>query len=218
MNTRFYCRKLFIALAVACLAPFLSAQDGLKGALSQANFTSPLGHTLAVADLDGDSQADGAILIDSQRMGAHTSVQIKLHFTGRPNSELNFESSGHALAVRAWDVDQDGDNDLVVEDAFTHKPLRVWINEGHGDFHEGNVQDFPALALEADKQLQPPSNQPFGLLFCVAQQRGFEISILTVHLLGRPPSGNTLLAISTHSSATLQALASHFSRAPPLFS
>ena len=218
MNARLVCRKLLIAAALVCLAPFLSAQDGLKGALSQTNFGAPLEHHLAAADLDGDDQADGAILVDSNWVGAHNSIKIQLHFTGHPNTELNFESTGQTLTVRAWDIDQDGDNDLVIEDAITHKPLHVWINEGHGDFHEGNIQDYPSLALEADKQLQSPCNQPDCVLFWVPPQRGFEVSLMTVHLLGRPPSTGKSLDLSIASSVMSRIRAPRSSRAPPLFS
>jgi hypothetical protein len=218
MCATFLRRKLLLAAALVCMAPFLSAQDGLKGALFQANFGTPVGYHLAAADLDGDDQADGAILLDSKWIGDHNNIKIQLHFTGRPNTELSLESTGQALTVRASDIDRDGDNDLVVEDAFTHKPLHVWINEGHGDFHEGNIQDYPSLALEADKQLQSPCNQPDCVLFWVPPQRGFEVSMITVHLLGRPPSTGKSLDPSISSSLMSRIRASRSSRAPPLLS
>lgn len=220
MCARLFHRILLCAVAVVCLAPFLSAQDGLKEALSQANFTTPLGHTLAVADLDGDDKADGAILLDSRwtGAGAKSSIKIQLYFTGRPNAELSFESAGHALTVRAWDIDHDGDIDLVIEDAFTHRPLGVWINEGHGDFHEGRLQDYPSIALDADNQLQSPYNRPDSLPLWVPSQRGFEVSMITVHRLGSPPCIGKSPALATISPVVSRARASHPSRAPPLFS
>lgn len=218
MNRRFNYRKVLLIAAVLCFAPFLSAQDGLKGALSQTRIGTPFGHSLAAADLDGDSQPDGAILVDSTWTGTHSSINIQLHFTGRPNSEISFESNEQALTVRAWDIDHDGDNDLVVEEAFTHKPVRVWINEGNGDFHEGNIQDYPSLALRADHELQPPSNEHDSLPLWVPPQRNFEISILTVHVLGRPPSRDTFLLIPANLPTICNARGVQSSRAPPLFS
>lgn len=218
MNARFHYRALLIIAGLIWLAPLLSAQDGLKGALSQTNLGTQLGQTLAIADLDGDHQADGAILMRSERVGAYSRIKIELHFTGRPNTELNFESGGQALTIRAWDIDHDGDNDLVVEDAFTHKPVRVWINEGNGDFHEGNVQDYASLGLVCDKQLLPPST-PGG---CVAalppSQHSLELSFLTVHVLGRPPSKGRLLSVARDFRLTSSVHTSYLSRAPPLFS
>ena len=218
MCARLFHRILLCAVAVVCLAPFLSAQDGLKEALSQTNLAMPVGHTLAVADLDGDDKADGAILLDSRWVGANNSIKIQLHFTGRPNAELSFESAGHALTVRAWDIDHDGDIDLVIEDAFTHRPLRVWINEGHGDFHEGRLQDYPSIALDADNQLQSPYNRPDCLALWVTPQRSFEVSMMTVHRLGRPPCIGKSSAPVIVSQAVSRARASQPSRAPPFFS
>jgi hypothetical protein len=217
MPPRFHFRWFLPASLLLCLTPFLSAQDGVKGALSQANLGMPLGNTLAIADLDGDNQADGAILLNSERVGANDRIRIELHFTGRPNAELTFESNGQALTVRAWDIDHDGDNDLVVEDAFTHKTVRVWINEGHGDFHEGSVQDYPSLAQLGSNQVQLPSSRPDGLPLWVPQ-RSYDIYVLTIHLLARPPSTSTPLPTTINSLAKLNARSSQFSRAPPLFS
>lgn len=218
MAARSHCRKLLIAMAVLCLTPFLRAQDGLKGALSQTNFGTPFGNALAAADLDGDNQADGAILLGSTWTGNHNNVKIQLHFTARPDTEISFESTVQALTIRAWDIDHDGDNDLVVEEALTHKPVRVWINEGNGDFHEGRVEDYPSLAIGTDQRLQLPSNQPDSLPLWVPQQRGFEISILTVQLFGRPPSSDSILARTATPSVSLSARGVQSSRAPPLFS
>ena len=217
MNPRFHCRQILLLIAALCVSPFLFAQDGVKGALFQTSLGTSLSRSVAVADLDGDNEPDGAILINSQRVGAHTDIKIELHFSGRSNTELNFESTGQAFVVRAWDIDHDGANDLVVEDAFTHKPLYVWINEGHGDFHQGNLQDFPLLAFGAENQLQSPSSHP-ECLFCLPPQGGFEISVLTLHLLGRPPSTHTILPIPFQFSATSLAGASQSTRAPPLLS
>ncbi|HKD82920.1 MAG TPA: hypothetical protein VKH81_24735 [Candidatus Angelobacter sp.] len=215
MLARLHLRGFLVGAALLCLAPFLSAQDGLKGAVSQADFTTSLGNTLAVANLDGDNQADGAILLDSKRLGSYNSIKIELHFTNRPNSELTFESNGQPVAVRAWDVDHDGDTDLVVEDVFTHKPVRVWINEGHGDFHEGSVQDYTSLAFIASGQLQLPSNRPGDLPLGLPPQRSFDISVLTVHALGRPPSPGTRVAAAIDPSAKSHSHTSPSSRAPP---
>jgi hypothetical protein len=218
MNAGFHCRKILLLAAFVWLAPLLSAQDGLKGALSHVEFGTPFGQMLVVADLDGDNQTDGAILMDAKQNDAQRSIRIQLHLTGHENTELNFESAGRPVSLRAWDIDHDGDIDLVVEDAITHRPVYVWINEGHGDFHAGRVQDYPSLALAAPEQLQLPLNRPDCLPLWVPPQRGFDMSLMTVHLFGRPPSTSGLLALPITSSATSLAHAPYSSRAPPLLS
>lgn len=215
MKARFIRAKFLIAMLVL-LATRLYAQDGVQGALAQAKFGTLYQPTLVVADLDNDKKPDGAVLLDSSRPGPQGSFRIQLHFTGRPNTELTFESQEQALTLATRDVNNDGDPDLVVEQAFTHKPVHVWINEGHGDFHEGRVQDFPALAVIANQQLQSPSNQPGCRGVCLPQQRGFEIAIFFAPLYCRPPSSNTPQFPLVASLAKLRPQTANHSRAPPL--
>lgn len=216
MKARLIHLKLVLAAAMALIAPCLHAQDGFQGALAQVKFGSPFQQTLVVADLDNDKKPDGAVLLDSSRSGPEGSFRIQLHFTGRPNTELTFESQEHALTLSARDVNNDGDPDLVVEQAFTHKPVHVWINQGHGDFYEGRVQDFPFLSIVASQQLQSPSNQSGCAAVCLPQQRGFEIAMFFVPLYSRPPTSSTRQFAAITLQAKLQPLTPDSSRAPPL--
>jgi hypothetical protein len=216
MSSRSLCVKFVFGALLALLAPCLWAQDGLKGALSQAKFSGPFEQRLAVADLDDDKKPDGAVLLDSGPSRPQSSFRLELHFTGHPNAEFTFESSERALTLAAWDVDHDGETDIVVEQALTHKPLYVWINKGNGDFHQGRVQDFPSLGLRSREQLQPPSSQTDCLAQCLPAQRGFEIAILTAPLLARPPSDRELQIVSTHLFVLSAARTPSLSRAPPL--
>lgn len=206
--------KLVVA-ALVFLAPCLWAQDGVKGALSQAEIAL-FERTLAVADLDGDKKPDGAVLLGLA--GLHgRSRTIQVHFSDRPNLELSLESVEQALTLTAWDIDDDGDTDLVIEDSFTHKPLHVWINEGHGDFHEARVSDFPALGLQTRNKLESPSKPADDLPLWLPSQRGFEIAILTVPQLGRPPSRAESRVVSQYWWLSVHADTPNASRAPPFF-
>lgn len=216
MKARSITVRLLLTAALALLVPRVYAQDGFQGALAQAKFGLPFQPTVVMADLDNDKKPDGAVLLDSSRPGPDGSFRIQLHFTGRPNTELTFESQEQALTLDARDINNDGDPDLVVEQAFTHKPVHVWINEGHGDFHEGRVQDFPALAVIASQQLQSPLNHPGCRAVCLPQQRGFEIAIFFAPLYCRPPSSHTPQLPPVASLAKLRPRSPESSRAPPL--
>lgn len=216
MKARSIRATLLLAAVLALLVPRVYAQDGFQGALALAKFGPLYQPTLVVADLDNDKKPDGAVLLDSTRPGPEGSFRIQLHFTGRQNTELTFESQEQALTLAARDVNNDGDPDLVVEQAFTHRPVRVWINQGHGDFHEGRIQDFPSLSIVASQQLQLPSNQSGSGAVCLPQQRGFEIAILFVPLYCRPPSASSPQSPETASLARLQPQTANHSRAPPL--
>lgn len=216
MKARSIFGRLVLAALFVVLAPFVRAQDGAQGALSRLSFTAPLDGTLAIADLDGDHKPDGAILLKSNWLGPRHNLSIQLHFTDRPNTELTFESNSQALTVRAWDIDQDGDIDLVVEETFSHKPISVWINEGHGDFHEGRIQDYPSLATTGSTQIQAPPDQQDHPALSLSSQRGFEKTVLTNALLARPPSNNNSLLFLITSGVASHPDAPNSSRAPPL--
>ena len=216
MKARSIFSKLAQAALFVVLAPFVRAQDGAQGALSRLSFTTPLDRTVAVADLDGDQKPDGAILLNSKWLGPQHNLSIQLHFTDRPNTELTFQSNSQALTVMAWDIDQDGDIDLVVEETFSHKPVSVWINEGHGDFHEGRVQDYPSLAATGNTQIQAPPDQRDCPALSLSSQRGFEKTVLTNALLARPPSTNQSLFFLSATDGISRSGAANSSRAPPL--
>lgn len=215
MNVRSLCLRLLVATSLALTGSCLWAQDGVQGALSHASLSSHFGRSLAIADLDGDHQPDGAVLLQSG-WSSSQNFRLQLHFTGHTNVEITFQSSNTTLAVTAWDIDNDGDYDLIVEEAVTHKPLRVWINDGNGDFHEGRVQDFPSLAPGTQEQLRSPAVQADCLALCLPPQRGSDVPLLATGLLARPPSRSSLNAATVLSSIRLSALALNSSRAPPL--
>lgn len=215
MTLRSLYLRLTVATFLALMTSCLWAQDGLQGALSQGSLNPRLGGSLAVADLDGDHQPDGAVLVQSG-WSSSQNFRIQLHFTSHTNVEIAFQSTKTTLAVMAWDIDNDGDYDLVVEEALTHKPLRVWINDGNGGFHEGRIQDFPSLAPGTQEQLRSPANRADCPTLSLPPQRGFEAPLLAAGMLARPPSNSRSKALSTVSFTKLQARALNSSRAPPL--
>jgi hypothetical protein len=177
-------RSLALNIVVAALALTASlwAQDGLEGALSRTNVGSPVpfSQTLAAADFDGDNKPDGAILVDHDWLRSQSGFRtIELHFTGRGNTDLTFESNEATLAISALDVNKDGATDIVVEQPFTHKRLQVWLNDGRGGFRKGRVEDFPSDVNATGERFDAPSRRPDSPTFCLPPQRGSEIAIST---------------------------------------
>src|SRR5262249_12577268 len=147
MSLRSICAGFVLAISVVLAAHCLWAQDGIEGALSRANLSSPLnrgnplGRTLAVADFDNDHKLDGAVLVDSGQLHGRKTFRIRLYLSGSGNSELIFESAETALAIRTLDVNEDGATDVVIERPLSHQRLYVWLNDGHGDFRGGPIED-----------------------------------------------------------------------------
>jgi hypothetical protein len=223
MKVRSICGMIALAAILALLAPCLWAQDGLQGALSRSNveLRSHLGRpflpTVAAADLDGDNKADGAVLIDSgwEQSAVH---RIEIHFTGRVNAALTFESDEPTLAISALDVNRDGATDIVVEQPFSHKRLKVWLNDGHGGFHQGRTEDYPAAAGSESQRAHCQSERQYDPVLCLPPRIDFEIATVRVADFPAIPSScrNNPEVITW--IAETRATAPRSPRSPPLFS
>ena len=212
-----------LIMSVVLAAHCLWAEDGVEGALSRANLASslnlshPFGGTLAVADFDNDHKLDGAILLDSGRLNGQNTFRIDLSLSSGDNSELIFESDEIALAVAALDVNEDGATDLVVEQTLTHQRLYVWLNDGHGDFHSGRIEDFQHRIDARGDQFDTPSSLQDCAPGCLGPQRGTETARLTARSLSSlPPLAGELKILSTSSSPKSRLFSADSSRAPPL--
>jgi hypothetical protein len=218
-------RSLYLKIGVVALALTASlwAQDGLEGAVSRANLASPanvgmpFSQTLAAADFDGDNKPDGAFLVDHGQLWPQSGFRtIELHFTGRGNTELTFESNETTLAISALDVNRDGAPDIVVEQPFTHKRLHVWLNDGRGGFRKVRSQDFPSADAGNHERLESPSARTNCPALCLSSQRGSEIAILTACRLPYLDSSAGEQALPFVAPLGLRAVAPNSPRAPPL--
>jgi len=223
MKTRFYTASFVVAALLLVAAPVLRAQDGVQGALEQVNRAASLGQrlsplsgpALAIADLDKDNKPDGAVLLEATPCFGTGRFQVDLHFTDRDNARITFQSSESNLAVVALDIDHDGDIDLVIEQSLTHKGLQVWLNDGHGNFEKGRIEDFPSAdvpsreLVRSSERLEPPAAS-------LPTQRGFETMLMACHVAGRPPSEREFADVSTNLSQIDHPFSLTASRAPPL--
>ena len=223
MNLRSICAGFVLAISVVLAAPCLWGQDGIEGALSRTNLKSQLDlseslwRTLAVADFDNDHKLDGAVLVDSGRLQGQNTFRIDLHLSGRTDSELIFESAEIALAVIALDVNEDGATDVVVERTLTHQRLYVWLNDGHGDFHRGQVEEFQSNGNPTGEQFDIPSSRPECAAACLASQRRIETAKPAARSLsGLAPSSDEFKIFSISSLPKSRPFSVDFSRAPPL--
>lgn len=222
MRSRFLSALLLPTLLLV-IAPGVRAQDGFRGALEKINRTAPLAHpfatlsvpTLAIADLDGDDKPDGAILLESEGSHGQGYFEVELHFTGHRNANLKFQSLEPAVTVKALDINHDGDVDLIIEQSWTHRRLQVWINDGHGNFEKGRMEDFPS-GLAPVRDRIGSSDRIDLQAFSLSSQRGFETMLVASHIAGRPPSDSDFAISSISLFRPDHALSLARSRAPPL--
>jgi hypothetical protein len=222
MTPRSLALKIIVAVAALTACPCLRAQDGLEGALTRANLASPahlwapFPKTLAAADFDGDNKPDGAVLVDYGWCQPQGSVRtIELHFTGRGNTSLTFESNEAALTISALDVNRDGAADIVVEQPLTHKRLQVWLNDGRGGFHKVLSQDFQSADLGNHERLEPPSPRSDFPAFGLTSQRSYDLGILKASTCAHRSSSAREQSLPFEALVGSTAITQSSPRAPP---
>jgi hypothetical protein len=167
MKLRYFIFGIVVSLLVL-FVPSVMAQDGLMGALSRetAMTRARIGfeQQLAAADFDNDQVPDGALLLADGFAGGERSFRIELHITSGENHVITFLSAERSLSVRALDVNRDGAPDVVVETAFTHQRLQVYLNDGRGVFHRARPGDFVASDLPDQWQSRITLSSPAAYL------------------------------------------------------
>ena len=158
-------RLLLLALTASGLAA--SAQQ-----LPSA-FDSPAVSGWVLADLNGDQKVDLATAQTGSHDARGYAQEVRVTLGAFKQTSFHFLSPGATVQLSSQDVDGDDDGDLVVFEPLSSQPIGVWINDGAGSFHEGNLADFkklwsehpgpawraniqqPALAAISEERIQP---------------------------------------------------------------
>jgi len=175
-------RWLCAISSLVLLTPAIWAQDGLRGALSRYGsegrpLHSAFSQQILAADFDEDQQPDGAVLVDTGQVNGQRSFRIEMHLTAGYNTGFSFSSTESAISISALDVNADGAPDIVVEQTFTHKRLQVWLNDGHGSFHQVNSEDYPSQ-IEARLRLRARIPGQYGAVLWLPSRFGSEVAHL----------------------------------------
>jgi hypothetical protein len=181
LNMHRRCSLIAIVLALlVSLVPAVRAQDGLRGALSRsaerAGGGLAIGQQIVAADFDNDQNPDGAVLLEAGQLNGEKAFRIELHMTAGKNATIDFSSAETRLAISALDVNRDGAPDILIEKAFTHQRLQVYLNDGHGAFHRETSQSFPGPD-DSEPLWQTPTMNPQNLpMLFLPVTRGFELA------------------------------------------
>ncbi len=202
-------------------ASSLWAQDGVRGAVSKVGSSPSLlrnsfEHRFVAADFDNDQKPDGAVLLDAGQFNGRELFRIELHVTGGENNELTFESNETALTLSALDVNQDGAPDIVIEQAFTHKRLQVWLNDGHGLFRKVRSEDFPS-APAPSCQWGSPLHWQVDLALTLPSKLGSDHDVLIRQVLRFDSSSSKWRERTDAPFARLRSINARSPRGPPAF-
>ena len=170
---------------------------------------------VAAADFDNDQRPDGAVLLSGEPFKGRRVFRIRLHFTAGKDRDLTFQSNEASLAISALDVNQDGIPDLVVEQPLTRKRLMVWLNDGHGEFHQVRVEDFPPTS-EAPCKWKVPIAEPGSLVLALPSRSEKNQAALLLQVLRFNSSSSHWRTCSDHPQNETDSLLFPSPRAPPL--
>ena len=93
-----------------------------------------------MADVNGDRKADLVTVVATSPFGQARRHQLQIQLDAQHAPALAVSRfAADRLNVR--DLDGDSDRDIVLETAFG-EPLAIWLNDGDGNFHEGEVDSF----------------------------------------------------------------------------
>lgn len=130
--------------------------------------------SLVNADFDGDSQLDRAKI-----KFAKNGYEINVTLRAQPETGAKiFWPSGErvGLGLITCDVDQDGDQDLVLTSPLSLFPLAIWISDGAGHFQEGDNTFFVPL-FSNDHQPTFHPNKKLDNQICFPRQRRVSIDL-----------------------------------------
>jgi hypothetical protein len=130
-------RACHFAVTVAVL---LAA--GLMASPAAAQNALPLASTTAVADFNADGRPDVAIA-GHGFVGDGSNYRIDVRLSNGDRQSVSFASGLDTLRIRAFDVDNDHDIDIVVTPLLSHDVVGVWLNDGAGHFRRSVAADLP---------------------------------------------------------------------------
>jgi hypothetical protein len=118
--------------------------------LGIASGSPHLGSTFAIADFDGDSRPDLAIVQIGQITASQARYRINFELTAGERQLIDFTGPAGGLEIASRDVNGDHNMDLVVTTTWLSRPVAVLLNDGHGNFTYREAVNAPAMTWHFD--------------------------------------------------------------------
>lgn len=130
----------------------------------------PFGWATAIADLNADGTPDYAIADRVGGISGGFAYSLEVWIAGVGSQSVSFDAADPALAVSLLDVDHDRNLDVVVSAPMSRTVVRVWLNDGHGRFHEA-ASPPAALVSIGDGCAEPGGGQTAVVFGTTAPRR-----------------------------------------------
>jgi hypothetical protein len=124
------------ASGLGLAAPASDSRDLLQG------LNSPLVSGWALSDFDGDSKVDRVTSGPRRADGPRYAYEVSVDLSAFPQSSFRFLTHSASVRLSAQDLDGDQDRDVVIFESASWEPIGVWLNDGSGNFSEGDVANF----------------------------------------------------------------------------
>ena len=160
-------------LSLAAAAP---ATHDLPNAID-----SPTVSGWVLADLNGDQNVDLATARSGRHDANGYTQEVSITLGAFQQTSFHFLSPGAKIELSSRDVDGDQDRDLVILEPVSREPIGVWINDGAGYFHEGNLADFKGLLGHgrSSSSLLPPHQ---GLALLAISEERIQLAVPTISI------------------------------------
>jgi hypothetical protein len=204
--------RILCGLLFLCLAGSVPAWPGNADSRDLRSLSSPFLTGWALADFNGDRTIDVARSRAVGRDGGGYTQQILIQ-SGSSQQSFAFRSRAAKVQLGARDIDGDEDRDIVVLEPWSMVPIGVWLNDGAGNFSEGNLADFRSLVdTRGSRTMEAPAG-PQQTRFDISEQRSEPVSPRT--WLVRPDRSVEAFFIRKESARTSNPSEGVRSRAPP---
>jgi hypothetical protein len=113
----------------------------------------------AIADFDGDHQADLATVQAGTGSASHSRYWIRFELTSGNRQFFGVTGPAGGLQISSLDVNGDQALDLVVTTAWLNQTIAILLNDGHGNFTLADPGAFPDVAPDSQAEWSGQTTQ-----------------------------------------------------------
>src|SRR5882724_6329322 len=120
------------------------------------------------ADFDGNQTTDVALSSTVAHDRSGYLQEVRVHLGASVPSFFGFHSRSARIQLGARDIDGDLDLDILVLDGTSMVPIGIWLNDGSGNFSEGDLARYPGASNTGHstslKAPQPAVDELYALI------------------------------------------------------